>query len=104
MTARPNAPTSPSNVPGVACGDLVRVPTPEERAANHRALSKLHVGNRFRLMFGMPLLPQLGIDRQCLQCSRKYDSTLCQCPACQCEMFCDPNASVMARPDGGPNT
>lgn len=30
----------------------------EERAANWKALQKMHVGNRFRLMFGMPLLPE----------------------------------------------
>jgi hypothetical protein len=30
------------------CGDLVPIPTPKQRAANHRALSKLHAGNRFR--------------------------------------------------------
>jgi len=74
------------------CGDLVPIPTPEQRAANHRALSKLHAGNRFRLMFGMPLLPQHGLRRHCLQCNREYDSTLCQCPDCQCQMFCDFNA------------
>jgi hypothetical protein len=32
-------------------------PTDEERAANWRELEKLHPGNRFRLMFGMPMLP-----------------------------------------------
>jgi hypothetical protein len=35
-----------------------RPPTDEERAANHRALMKLHPANRFRLMFGQPLLPE----------------------------------------------
>jgi hypothetical protein len=39
---------------------LAPVPTAEERAAHHRALRKMHVGNRFRLMFGMPLLPEPG--------------------------------------------
>ena len=92
MDADSQTPNPSLNAPGVACGDLVRVPTLEERAANHRALSKLHVGNRFRLMFGMPLLPQHGINRRCLQCNREYDSTLCQCPDCQCRMFCDSNA------------
>ena len=37
-------------------------PTDAERTANHRALSKMHVGNRFRLMFGMPLLPEIETD------------------------------------------
>ena len=78
------------------CGDLVPIPTPEQRAANHRALSKLHAGNRFRLMFGMPLLPQHGLRRHCLQCNREYDSTLCQCPDCQCQMFCDLNVPALA--------
>jgi len=36
--------------------DPMRIPTPEERAANSRALGKMHRGNRFRLMFGQPLL------------------------------------------------
>lgn len=31
-----------------------------ERAANHLRIEKISVGNRFRLMFGQPLLP----DRQ----------------------------------------
>lgn len=69
----------------------VRVPTDEERAENHRAISKLHIGNRFRLMMGMPLLPQPGLNRQCLQCRQEYESTLCQCPGCQCLDFCDVN-------------
>ena len=34
------------------------IPTKEERAANHLALQKLHRGNRFRLMLGMPMLPE----------------------------------------------
>lgn len=33
-------------------------PTDEERRENWRELDKLHPGNRFRLMFGMPLLPE----------------------------------------------
>lgn len=37
--------------------DQASIPTPEERAADHRKLMKLHRGNRFRLMFGLPLLP-----------------------------------------------
>jgi hypothetical protein len=53
---------------------LVRVPTPEERAENNRALSKLHVGNRFRLMFGLPSLPephkvQQVLNDECVRCS-----------------------------------
>lgn len=35
-----------------------RIPTKDERAANARELAKLHPGNRFRLMFGMPLLTE----------------------------------------------
>jgi hypothetical protein len=53
---------------------LVPVPTAEERAANHRALSQLHVGNRFRLMFGMPMLPQPGLHRRCRQCAGECDA------------------------------
>ena len=41
----------PDNIEGTGLSD-------QERAANHRALMKLHVGNRFRLMFGQPLLPE----------------------------------------------
>ena len=81
-----------------AAEQLNRVPTDEERAENHRAISKLHIGNRFRLMMGMPLLPQPGLRRQCLQCSQEYESTLCQCPGCQCMMFCDVNSSDQVRP------
>ena len=33
--------------------------TDSERAASQRQLDKLHPGNRFRLMFGQPLLPEL---------------------------------------------
>ena len=32
--------------------------TDAERAANYRELHKMHPGNRFRLMFGLPLLPE----------------------------------------------
>lgn len=76
MQADDLSPTSPGKATGVTCGELVRVPKPEERAANHRALSKLHVGNRFRLMAGMPLLPQNELNRRCLQCNREYDSNV----------------------------
>ena len=30
----------------------------KERAANHLRMEKLHPGNRFRMMFGQPLLPE----------------------------------------------
>jgi len=33
------------------------IPSPAERAENAHQLARLHPGNRFRLMFGMPLLP-----------------------------------------------
>lgn len=36
----------------------LHIPTDAERIANHQALAKLHRGNRFRLMFGLPLLPE----------------------------------------------
>lgn len=32
--------------------------TESERLASRKALNQLHPGNRFRLMFGQPLLPQ----------------------------------------------
>ncbi len=32
--------------------------TDNERVASRRQLDKLHPGNRFRLMFGQPLLPE----------------------------------------------
>ena len=41
---------------------LAHVPSDAERAANHRALKDLHPGNRFRLMFGLPLLDQSDYD------------------------------------------
>jgi hypothetical protein len=37
---------------------LVLPLTDSARAASRQYLDKLHPGNRFRLMFGMPLLPQ----------------------------------------------
>jgi hypothetical protein len=36
---------------------LVHAPTENERAASLREVRKLHPGNRFRLMAGLPLLP-----------------------------------------------
>jgi len=49
--------------PCSACTDNLEGdgPTNAERATSHRALMKLHRGNRFRLMFGKPMLPdELG--------------------------------------------
>ncbi len=46
--------------------ELCAIPTDEERAANQRELSKLSRANRFRLMFGLPMLddhPASGEDR-----------------------------------------
>lgn len=34
------------------------IPTEAERVANWQAIQKLSRGNRFRLMFGLPLLPE----------------------------------------------
>ena len=33
-------------------------PTNEERRENAKAIDAMHPANRFRLMFGMPLLPE----------------------------------------------
>jgi len=53
---------------------LAHPPSEEERAANHRELSKMHRGNRFRLMLGLPLLPephkvQQVLSDECVRCS-----------------------------------
>lgn len=37
-------------------------PTDEERAASYRAIQRRHPANRFRLMFGQPLLPEGQIE------------------------------------------
>lgn len=37
---------------------IAKPQTDQDRAKDHRALSEMHPGNRFRLMFGMTLLPQ----------------------------------------------
>jgi hypothetical protein len=42
--------------------------TKEELAENHRELMKLHPANRFRLMFGQPLLPENGLNRAGYAC------------------------------------
>ena len=39
---------------------LAKPLTDSERRASRQALNQLHPGNRFRLMFGQPLLPQSG--------------------------------------------
>lgn len=49
-----------------------------DRARRHTQISKLHKGNRFRLMFQLPILPS---DIECLQCS-KLGYWKC---------FCEPN-------------
>lgn len=43
-------------VPDINSDDLI--PTEAERIANHKAIMKMHRANRFRLMFGQPLLPE----------------------------------------------
>ena len=55
-------PSQPETLPPMVvstCADNLEGdgPTNEERAENHRALMKMHRGNRFRLMFGLPMLP-----------------------------------------------
>ncbi|MEO5915578.1 MAG: hypothetical protein ABIS50_15195 [Luteolibacter sp.] len=37
---------------------LAQPPTDAERRANWKAIHQMHPGNRFRLMFGLPLLPE----------------------------------------------
>jgi hypothetical protein len=54
MTIDPNE--DPLEAPGA------REALAAKRAASHRALRELHPGNRFRLMFGQPLLPQDGYN------------------------------------------
>lgn len=47
----PDDPDDPDNLEGDP-------PTAQERAENWRELQKLHPGNRFRLMLGLPMLTQ----------------------------------------------
>lgn len=52
MTPDTDPPSDPDNLEGPAPDDA-------ERRENWRALEALHVGNRFRLMFGMPPLREM---------------------------------------------
>ena len=49
---------SMQEVPATPSEQLAPPLTENERAASWKQLSSLHRGNRFRLMFGMPLLPE----------------------------------------------
>jgi hypothetical protein len=51
-------PPSPARLSAEANAQLALPLTEGERTASRKQLDQLHPGNRFRLMFGQPLLPQ----------------------------------------------
>ena len=73
--------------------ELNHIPTDQERIQNYKAIQAMHPGNRFRLMFGMPLLPEpkqaktMSTYRNtCADCGDTYETESwepAKCPFCE---------------------
>lgn len=76
---------------------LVRLLLGEPRTVNMVTLTSSDLGDKLLAASSKADLIQAPTPRRCMQCSREYDATLCQCPDCRCRMFSQANAPGLAQ-------